>query len=81
MNDNYLFSLPDIVVKFLNYQSNVKNKSELTLDEYKEFSDVFDSDLYSEISLENCVAKRVSRGGTGYDSVNEQIVYVEEFLK
>lgn len=34
MNDNYLFSLPDIVVKFLNYQSNVKNKSELTLDEY-----------------------------------------------
>lgn len=34
MNDNYLFSLPDIVVRFLNYQSNVKNKSELTLDEY-----------------------------------------------
>ena len=58
-----------------------KALDELTLDEYKEFSDVFDSDLYSEISLENCVAKRVSRGGTGYDSVNEQIVYVEEFLK
>ena len=58
-----------------------KALDELTLDEYKEFSDVFDSDLYSEISLENCVAKRVSRGGTGYDSVNEQIVYVEQFLK
>lgn len=34
MNDNYLYSLPDVVVRFLNYQSNVKNKSELTLDEY-----------------------------------------------
>ena len=34
MNDNYVYSLPDIAVRFLNYQSNVKNKSELTLDEY-----------------------------------------------
>ncbi len=34
MNDNYIYSLPDIAVRFLNYQSNVKNKSELTLDEY-----------------------------------------------
>lgn len=34
MNDNYLYSLPDVIVRFLNYQSIVKNKSELTLDEY-----------------------------------------------
>ncbi len=34
MNDIYISSLPDIVIRFLNYQSNVKNKSELTLDEY-----------------------------------------------
>lgn len=34
MNDNYVSSLPDLVIRFLNYQSNVKNKSELTLDEY-----------------------------------------------
>lgn len=34
MNDNYISSLPEIIIRFLNYQSNVKNKSELTLDEY-----------------------------------------------
>lgn len=34
MNDNYVSSLPELVIRFLNYQSNVKNKSELTLDEY-----------------------------------------------
>ncbi len=34
MNDNYLSTLPTKVVEFLHYQSNVKNKSELTLNEY-----------------------------------------------
>ncbi len=34
MNQNYLASLPQTVVQFIYYQSNVKNKSELTLDEY-----------------------------------------------
>ncbi len=34
MNDNYITTLPELVIRFLNYQSNVKNKSELTLDEY-----------------------------------------------
>ena len=54
---------------------------ELSLDEYKSYSDVFDSDLYDEISLETCVRKRISRGSTGYDSVREQIEYVREQLK
>ena len=57
-----------------------KTLDELTLDEYKEFSEVFDADLYSEISLETCVEKRISRGSTGYGSVLEQIAYVEEQL-
>ncbi len=34
MNNNYLYSLPQIVVQFIHYQSNVKNKSDLTLNEY-----------------------------------------------
>jgi argininosuccinate lyase len=54
---------------------------ELTLDEYKTHSDLFENDLYTEISLETCVAKRISRGGTGYESVEEQINCVTEFLK
>ncbi len=34
MNENYLYSLPQTVIQFIYYQSNVKNKSELTLNEY-----------------------------------------------
>ncbi len=58
-----------------------KTLDELTLDEYKEYSHIFDSDLYGEISLESCVGKRISKGSTGYASVEEQIAYVEEQLK
>ena len=58
-----------------------KTLDELALDEYKEYSEIFDTDLYEEISLETCVAKRISKGGTGYASVKEQIEYVEAMLK
>ena len=58
-----------------------KTLDELTLSEYKEYSEIFDTDLYEEISLETCVAKRISKGGTGYASVKEQIEYVEAKLK
>ncbi len=34
LNQSYLFSLPQTVIQFIYYQSNVKNKSELTLNEY-----------------------------------------------
>ena len=34
MNENYLDNIPMQVIGFINYQSNVKNKSELTLNEY-----------------------------------------------
>ncbi len=54
-----------------------KTLDEVTLEEYKEYSEVFESDLYEEISLETCIRKRISRGSTGYDAVKEQIEYVE----
>lgn len=53
----------------------------LELEKYKNFSELFDSDLYNEISLETCVSKRISKGGTGVESVNMQIEYVENALK
>ena len=58
-----------------------KTLDEISLDEYKVYSDIFDTDLYDEISLETCVRKRISKGSTGYESVKEQIAYVEELLK
>ena len=53
---------------------------EVPLSEYKTYSDIFENDLYEEISLETCIRKRISKGSTGYDAVNEQIAYVEEHL-
>lgn len=53
----------------------------LSIDVYKQFSDLFENDLYNEISLETCVSKRISAGGTGFLSVKKQIKAVKEFLK
>ncbi len=53
---------------------------ELPIEKYREYSELFENDLYNEISLETCVNKRISAGGTGPDSVNKQIEYITEFL-
>ena len=59
-----------------------KNKvlETLTLDEYKAHSELFEEDLFTEISLETCIKKRISVGSTGYESVKKQIEYVTEFI-
>ena len=53
----------------------------LTIEEYKTYSDLFDQDLYNEISLETCVNKRISEGGTSPKSVEKQIEYVKGILE
>ena len=54
---------------------------ELTLDEYKTYSDLFDNDLYEAIDLMVCVEKRISEGGTSVASVEKQIDYVKGVLE
>ena len=53
----------------------------LTLDEYKQFSELFDSDVYSDIDLKTCVEKRISKGGTSVSSVENQIKFVTEYIE
>ena len=53
----------------------------MPIEEYKNFSDMFDVDLYDEINLFTCVKKRISQGGTGPDSVEAQIEYLKDYLK
>ena len=53
----------------------------LSLDEYKKHSDIFENDLYNEISLETCVEKRISEGGTSVSSVEKQIQWVKKELE
>ena len=54
---------------------------DLTLDEYKSYSELFDADVFEEISLESCVKKRISEGGTSPSSVLAQIEYVKGKIK
>ncbi len=53
----------------------------LPLEEYKRFSDVFDEDLYADIDLKNCLAKRESYGGPGPQSVKRQLAELEKELE
>ena len=52
----------------------------LPLDVYKSYSELFENDLYTEISLDTCVAKRISEGGTSVESVEKQIEFVKKSL-
>ena len=54
---------------------------DLPLETYREFSELFEEDLYSEIDLLACVQKRISQGGTCLASVERQLQYVQEKLK
>ena len=53
-----------------------KTLETLTLEEYKEYSDLFDNDVYTAIDLLTCVEKRISKGGTSVKSVESQIEFV-----
>ena len=51
---------------------------ELPLETYRQYSDLFEEDLYVDIDLKTCVEKRTSLGGTATKSVLEQIAFVKE---
>ena len=53
---------------------------QLPLETYKTYSDVFEDELYTEISLKTCVARRISTGGAGPASVQAQLDSVAAFL-
>ena len=54
---------------------------DLPLDSYRARSTLIDGDVYAEISLDACVAKRISMGSTGPDSVEKQIAWAEGWIK
>ena len=52
----------------------------LPFEKYKEYSDLFEQDLYDDIDLYTCVNKRNSVGGTSVRSIENQIEFVKEQL-
>ena len=59
---------------------NSKNIEDMTLDEFKSFSELFGDDIYDEISLEACVQKRKTLGGPSSESMSKVIKIYEKFL-
>lgn len=53
---------------------------ELTLDELKEFSPIFEDDVYKAIDLVTCVEERKVIGGPSTESVKIQIDALESFI-
>ncbi|MBO7156858.1 MAG: argininosuccinate lyase [Clostridia bacterium] len=53
---------------------------ELPLADYKEYSDLFESDIYEAIDMSTCLNKRTSEGGPSAVAVLKQLKIVESFL-
>ena len=53
---------------------------DLPLDEYKQFSDMIEDDIYKRLDLRTCMEKRNSDGGTSPDSVKKQIEYIRSVI-
>lgn len=51
------------------------------LESYQTYTELFTADLYQEIALETCVAKRTSLGGASPISVKQQIEFVKKELE
>ncbi len=53
---------------------------QIPIEKYKEYNEFFENDLYNEISLETCVQKRISSGGTSVQSIEKQLAVLTEFI-
>lgn len=69
----------DIIGKIVAYAiNNNKPIEELWLDDLKQFSPVFDSDVYDKIAIRNVIASKVSDGSTSFESVKKQLEDIEK---
>ena len=58
-----------------------KSIDEMTIEELKEISDVFEDDIYDAISLKTCVEKRLTIGAPGSKAMKEVIEAHKAYLK
>ena len=60
--------------------NNNKSLEELSIDEYKSISPVFNDSVYKAISLEACVERRNVAGGPSSEYINKLIAMNEDYL-
>lgn len=71
----------EVVGKCVRYCiDNGKWLMDLSLDEFKQFSPLFETDILEAIKVETCVSARNSYGGTSYTQVGQQVAAVREVI-
>ncbi|MDO4870410.1 MAG: argininosuccinate lyase [Bacillota bacterium] len=55
-----------------------KALDELTMEEFKSFSEAFDEDIYDAISIVNCIKAKKSEGSTSFASVAKQLADIDK---
>ena len=71
-----------VVGRLVAYCTETKQTLEgLSLAEYRQYSLLFDDNIYSAVSLENCVERRTVDGAPAPQYVKAQIVRVREYLE
>jgi len=50
-----------------------KELNDLTLEEYKDLSDLIEKDVYKFITIHEMISRRISYGGTGFDNVKQAV--------
>lgn len=70
-----------VIGKLIRYCSeNGKTLETLSLETYKTFSQLFERDVYTAVSLETCVEQRNVPGGPASQSVRDQMDNIQAFL-
>ena len=55
--------------------------SALSLEEMREFSDVFEEDVYESLDVTNCALRRNTAGGPGSEAIKEEIIRNRAYLE
>ena len=61
-------------------KNHTRAVDDLSLEEFRQFSDCFDEDIYEAISLKTCVEKRLTEGAPGKASMEKAIAASREYL-
>jgi len=71
----------EVIGKLVFYSiSNNKALDELSIEEYNQFSEIFDNDIYDAISMETCVSQRKVPGAPSADAVKNSIAIAKTQL-
>jgi len=58
-----------------------KQLQELTIEEFRQFSELFEADVFETISLESCLAGKNQTGGTSPEQIARELARARDYLK